>query len=256
MKQHFVLLTSVFFFFFGGALLAQPAFISKGKIEFEKKENLHKMIDMQAEDWGENGSSWMEEIKKNTPQFSLTYFDLYFNEDKSLYKPGRENQDQKNNLFRQSPARENIVFIDLHHHTLTSQKNIFGSTFLIEDSARQVEWRITNENRDIAGFNCRKAVGKMLDSIYVVAFYTDQILACSGPESFNGLPGMILGIAIPRLNTTWFATRLELLPITDADLKAPVKGKKQSGEVFTKTLGELMKDWGKSGKRNMLQAII
>ncbi len=214
------------------------------------------MIDMQAEDWGENGGSWMEEIKKNTPQFSVTYFDLYFNEEKSLYKPGRENAEQKSNMFGQSAARENIVYTNLSNRTLVSQKNIFGSTFLIDDSTREVEWRITGELRDIAGFKCRKAVGKMLDSIYVVAFYTDQILSTSGPESFNGLPGMILGIAIPRLNTTWFATSLQLTPVSDSDLKAPTKGKKQTGNVFTKTLQDLMKDWGKSGKRNMLQAII
>lgn len=238
-------------------LSAQQLFISKGKVEFEKKENIFKTLDMLQEEESDGDNSWIEAIRKNTPQFSVTYFDLLFDENKSLYKPGRENDNQKANMqWLQSPASENIIFTNLRNGNHISQKNIYGSYFLIQDSARKVEWRITNETRDIAGFTCRKAVGKMLDSIYVVAFYTDQILPSAGPESFQGLPGMILGVAIPRLNTTWFATKLELVPVTDASLPIPTKGKKQTETDFTKTLQILMKDWGKWGKRRSLQAII
>ncbi|MDQ2752783.1 MAG: GLPGLI family protein [Bacteroidota bacterium] len=239
------------------SLFAQQMFISKGKIEFEKKENIYKTLEMLQEEESEGDDSWLQSIKKNTPQFSVTYFDLLFDENKSLYKPGRENDNEKMNMqWLQSPASENIIFTNLANGNHVSQKNIYGSYFLIQDSARKVQWRITAETRDIAGFTCRKAVGKMLDSIYVVAFYTDQILPNSGPESFQGLPGMILGVAIPRLNTTWFATKLILAPITDANVTAPTKGKKQTETDFNNTLQSLMKDWGKWGKRRALQAII
>ncbi len=175
----------------------------------------------------------------------------------AFISPDRENETQKGGMqWLQSPASENIIFTNLTNGNHVAQKNIYGTNFLIQDSARKVEWRITAETRDIAGFTCRKAVGKMLDSIYVVAFYTDQILPSGGPESFQGLPGMILGIAIPRLNTTWFATKLELVPATDAGLKAPTKGKKQTESEFINTLQTLSKDWGKWGKRRTLQAII
>ncbi len=241
------------------SLSAQQIFITKGKIEFEKKENIYKAIEMNVSDWGDDEQDqeiWIERIKKNMPQFAINYFDLYFDETKSLFKPGRETPGQKSDLWFQSPANENVVSTNLENGGFTAQKNIFGKLFLIQDSARKVEWRITSETREIAGFNCRKAVGRTLDSIYVVAFYTDQILATGGPESFNGLPGMILGLAIPRLNTTWFATKLEVAPVKDADMNAPSKGKKETETSFTKTLQDLMKDWGKSGKRRMIQAII
>src|SRR5690606_26879032 len=51
-------------------------------------------------------------------------------------------------------------------------------------------------------------IGVIYDTIYVVAFYTDEILLRGGPEGFGGLPGTILGLAIPRYNTTWFATKV------------------------------------------------
>ncbi|HSR40342.1 MAG TPA: GLPGLI family protein, partial [Phnomibacter sp.] len=84
------------------------------------------------------------------------------------------------------------------------------------------EWRITDETRTIAGFDCRKAVGKMFDSLYVVAFYTDQIVTPAGPEQYNGLPGTILGLAFPRFYTTWFATKVELVQPKPDELKPPV----------------------------------
>ncbi|MGL1507608.1 GLPGLI family protein, partial [Vibrio parahaemolyticus] len=72
-------------------------------------------------------------------------------------------------------------------------REVYERTYLVQDSVRQLDWRITDETRDIAGFECRKAVTKICDSVYIVAFYTDQIPVSAGPESFGGLPGMILG---------------------------------------------------------------
>ncbi len=57
----------------------------------------------------------------------------------------------------------------------------------MQDSTRKITWKITDEMREIAGFSCRRANAIMLDSIYVVAFYTDQIPVSGGPESFSGL---------------------------------------------------------------------
>ena len=49
----------------------------------------------------------------------------------------------------------------------------------------KIEWKITNDERVIAGLDCRKAVGRIMDSVYVIAFYSEQILVSGGPESFN-----------------------------------------------------------------------
>jgi hypothetical protein len=63
---------------------AQPQFIVQGKIEFEKKVNIHKQLEVEEDD------SWRNMMKKATPQIKATYFDLYFDNDKTIYKPGRE----------------------------------------------------------------------------------------------------------------------------------------------------------------------
>lgn len=243
-------------------LYAQQTFIAKGKIEFEKKENLYKNIETLSwwsdDDEGAGGeNSFIEQMKKTMPQFKLTYFDLYFDEAKSLYKPGRESpQTQNIPMSFQSPANENVVYTDLANHLLTSQKSVYGSTVVVQDSARQIEWRISNDKRTIAGFECRKAVGRIMDSVYVIAFYTDQIVTTAGPESFSGLPGMILGIAIPRINTTWFATKIEVAPVAAVNLTPPSRGKKMTAAEFKKLVNDSMKNWGKFGKRNMVMIMI
>jgi RNA polymerase sigma factor (sigma-70 family) len=119
----------------------------------------------------------------------------------------------------------------------------------MQDSLRQLNWRIYNETRDIAGFECKKAVAKICDSVVVVAFFTDQITVNAGPESFSGLPGMILGLAVPRLGTTWYATRVEVTPPTTAQLTPKQKGKKVNWVTLNASLKKAMSDWGKWGAR-------
>ncbi len=227
---------------------AQVRFITKGKIEYEKRVNLHNNMD---------NSSWSEMMKKTTPKSRTTYFDLYFNESKTLYKPGREvAETQKVSHWILGPAQENEVFTDLKASLLTSKKTVFDETYVINDSVRSIQWRITQDTRTIAGFECRKAVGIIMDSVYVIAFYTDQVAVSGGPESFNNLPGMILGLAIPRLHTTWYATKLELIDPRESDFSISPKGKKINKLELSEKLQDAMKDWGKEGKRNVWQVML
>jgi GLPGLI family protein len=224
----------------GLAASAQPRFVTKGKIEFERKTNIHRLY-YNEEEMG----SWSETMKKLIPQFRVNYFDLVFTEEKTLYKPGRENPDNKSAGFFPPPASENVIFKDLERQTGVSQKQIYESTFLIIDSLRNVTWKLQPEIRTIAGFECRKAIARICDSVVVVAFYTDEIVPASGPEGFHGLPGMILGLAVPRLYTTWFATKLELLAVGDeTKIVAPAKGKKVSDHEAISKVNDGIKDWG------------
>ena len=234
---------------------SQQMFITQGKIEFEKRVNLHKMLDAAWGD-GEDSRSWLEEYKKSFPSHKNFYFDLYFNGDKTLYKPGREEVSTGRTPDWLLVANENTVFSDLKKDQSVSQKNIYDGRYLIQDSLRKVDWKITSDTRNIAGFECRKAVGIIMDSVYVIAFYTDEIITHGGPESFNNLPGMILGIAIPRLNTTWFATKLELVPVTPEELVAPKKGKKADNNSLQAIVKEHLQDPGAKGNQSIWNAFL
>lgn len=222
-------------------------FITHGKIEFERKVNQHSFL--------EEGNMWDEMAKKNMPKFYTNYYDLYFKDGKLLYKVGREPDVRQNKVWGVFVA-ENTVQTNLDSSSLLTQKDIQNDLYILTDSVRKIEWKIGTEIRKIAGFDCRKAVGKIMDSIVVIAFYTDEILPSGGPESFSGLPGMILGVAIPRMHATWYATKLEVIEIDDKALKAPTKGKKVTAPVFKTQLNEILKNWGDEGKRMISQILL
>lgn len=225
---------------------AQTNFLTEGKIEFERKTNLHKQLD------NEDDATWKNMMKKMLPPTKSNYFDLTFSGSKTLYAPGREVvTTQKVPDWMEGPASDNTVYTDLQQQTFSSQKTVFEDVFNVTDTVRKIDWKITPDTRTIAGFECRKATAIIMDSVFVVAFYTEQITTPGGPESFTGLPGMILGIAIPRMNTTWFATKVAVANVNAATLTPSKKGKKTNISNLKLQLNSALKDWGKWKDRNM-----
>ena len=220
---------------------ANPIFLSEGKIEFEKKLNQYSFMD-------DEDGEWNELQKKTMSKFKLSYFDLTFSHGKTIYKPGKEVDEKGPAWWSSTPASENVVYTDLEKEQSVSQKKVFESVFLIQDSLRNIKWKLTDETRVIAGFNCRRANAMIMDSVYVVAFYTDEILTTGGPESFSGLPGMILGVALPHEHVSWFATKVQAVSVPETQVTAPLKGKKVNNKTLKETMQELAKNWG-NGKR-------
>jgi GLPGLI family protein len=229
------LLFNIIAFLLPSFIWAQQQFITQGKIEYERKTNQHAFLD--------ENSAWDDLRKKALPKFVTYYYDLTFKDNRTLFNTGREPEIKQTKDWGIFDS-ENTVLTSLDSNKALTHRNFHGENFLVTDSLRHIEWRITPEIRKIAGFDCRKAVGKVMDSLVVIAFYTDEIITGGGPESFNGLPGMILGLAIPRLHTTWYATKLQLVEVADKDLAAPKKGKKMSGKEYRSTIKDLIKNWG------------
>ena len=230
---------------------SNTVFLSHGKIEFEKTVNVYAQMSEQ-----DNGE-WADLLKKMSSHFKVSYFDLLFNQSKSLYRPGREtNEKQSAVFFFQPPAQDNIVFSDLETGKGISQKNIFDDLFLVQDTLRKISWKITTETRNIAGFSCRRANAIIMDSIYVVAFYTDEILTSGGPESFTGLPGMILGVSLPHEHVSWFATKVEAIAVPESQLNPPVKGKKTDDAALKENVQKNLKEWGKQGQQYIKQVLL
>lgn len=211
-------------------------FISKGTIEFEVTTNVKKTMGNQA---------YLDELKDQMPTFKIAYYNFTFANNKSIYK--FDHYDEKKakvpDWFKDGED-ENEWYYDFNTGQATIQKNRWGSNFNIKDSIAKIQWKLTNESRLIAGFNCRKAVGKILDSVYVFAFYTDEIIISGGPCTVNGLPGMILGLTIPRLYVSMIATKLSVTDVNENSIK-PISVKKYLTIKELKViLDERIKDFG------------
>ncbi len=212
----------------------------QGTIEYERKTNLKRVID----DMDEENREWIDRIRSKLPKHNIRYYNLAFTNKHSYYQEGKEPEDNRFSWVGRSPANDNIVYTDFATKRVTAKKHIYEEKFLVKDSMRQIEWKIMDEIRMIANYKCRKAVGVMCDSVYIVAFYTDDIIASGGPEMFGGLPGMILEIAVPRLHTTWIATNVNVNSPDEREFKVPKKGKEVTQEEMNKILSQSLERWG------------
>src|ERR1043165_5249268 len=132
---------------------AAAQFVTQGRIEYEKKSNLHKL-------WEDN--EWMEGFKDKIKPFAVWYFNMAFTESMSKYSPGREGEVPKM-TWGLPPGGDNEVVQDYGKKMVTANKNIYEEHFLIKDTARKLKWRLGSEVRTIAGYTCRKAVARICD---------------------------------------------------------------------------------------------
>jgi GLPGLI family protein len=219
-------------------MVGQEKFVFEGRIEYERKINVHRQVDP-AET-----SDWYKEFVTKSPPFHTSLFTLHFKGNQTMYRPAQELPPFEM-AWLLGPAKENVVYNDLSKSVRRSSKAVFEKKYVIADSAQDLKWRITDEKRTIAGMECRKAVTIVFDSVYVVAFYTDEIPVSGGPESFSGLPGMILGLAIPRLHSTWFATRVTLAEPSARELEFAARGQQTDSKKLLNTLNSSFENWGR-----------
>lgn len=233
MKKYLII---TFFVCAQSHLLKAQTFIDKAVIEFEVKTNIQKTM----------GTNPMAEMMKNQfPKFRTGYYHFIFSGNKSLYKFDHWDEKEKMPEWFRRNDEGSVWYFDHNAGIYSSAKEMFGTKFNIADSIQKINWKLVNESRVIAGFNCRKAVGIIMDSVYVFAFYTDEIVISGGPCSVQGLPGMILGLTIPRLYSSWIATKVMVNSVNETVIK-PIESKKTLTKVALNDLiTERTKDWGR-----------
>jgi GLPGLI family protein len=224
-------------------------FTTAGTIEFEKRVNMYAMLQKRINKDNEAYyAQYIESYKKKNPQFKAFKSTLTFSQNKTLFTPIEDENGGGGSFMGGYSNQPNTIFTDVATHTSITHKEVFEEVFLVKDSTRKINWKLTSETREIAGYTCRRANALVMDSIYVVAFYTDQIPVSGGPETFTGLPGMILGVALPHENVTWFATKVTDMPVTENTLKVPAKGKPVDNKQLKAKLEAALKDWGDYAK--------
>lgn len=214
----------------------QPKFISGGKIVFERKLDLSK--ELQTRPW-----LWANMDRTQMPRYYTTIHNLYFTEHETVFK--RDPADiERSSYYNSDRSADDLIYTNLKNGMFTKKQAFFEETVFLTDSLRKLRWEMTNEVRNIAGFDCHKATTTILDSVYIIAFYCDEILSNGGPLSYNDLPGMILGLVIPRMNLTFFATGIELTEPTKEQLSPPSATQYFNYESFTEFIKKTTQKFG------------
>ena len=220
--------------------IAAPAFcmgqIHAGKIVYERKVNLYKKF---------AGEKWVEDFIKEIDKVKVDYFELIFNDSLSVFRP--QESELKENLGW--ATEKNTVYQDFGKGKRYTIRSIWGDQVHIIDTLYKRSWKITESKRNICGYSCRKAVWQVNDSTRVYAWFCDEIMASTGPESFYGLPGAILGLASEDGGVIYFAKSVDL-KTPEASLFVPEKTKEKiydPKELRTKLEKEYGKEkWGKA----------
>ncbi|MDP4264097.1 MAG: GLPGLI family protein [Bacteroidota bacterium] len=227
---------------------SQQVFLDKVSIDYVKTVAVWPLMK-------EIEPEWFEQSKDHMPKETVSYFNFTSDGNKSLYKRTKEAEVPRGMWF-QPFADNNLVYNDYTTGTTISQKPVFEETYLIKDSLIHIKWKMTADTRIIAGFECRKAVGILFDTVAIFAFYTDEIMISGGPEGINGLPGMILGVGIPRLHTTWFATKVEATDVNSKAVVPATKGKNTTRNNMLGSLDKALKEWEEWGQKMILAFVI
>ena len=164
--------------------------ITHGVILFERKTNLLKKYD------SPESQRWLrgEKVK-------IDRFNLHISPEKSIFLPLESAVPSKTDWA----TSKNTVVQDFEKEERISIYNLFGESKIVKDNIVERNWKITERKRNIAGYSCRRAIWNKNDSTRIYAWYTDQLIPSTGPETFNGLPGTILGLATEDGGVVYFA---------------------------------------------------
>lgn len=226
-----------------GTAKAQHAYFpTEGTILYDKTVHVKNLLKRHISTLKEDdfGKKYYQELMDRAPETAALKKKISFRGNEMSLESVPDTYDPiVTNLLRSGMLDyQQTVYQDLAKSVSTSSFEVGGSPVLIQDSLLQVKWKITNEYRNIAGYDCRRANGVTLDSVYVVAFYTDQIPLSVGPGTVHGLPGMILGLVVPEQHFNIYATDVKFGP---PDIKT-VSGKKKDQPMTRKEARDRLKE--------------
>ncbi len=214
----------VLFFQFENGLAQNKKIAFSGEISYEKKINRYpranRILYNQKERY--DIANYLSELKK-ADQFEVQKLKLLFSKEESLMTNKTGERNGVVDMAIDAPL--SFYYRDIVKDSMTFGRTVLGEEFLVQDRALPIVWKYTDEKMNILGYECKRANGLYRDSIYVVAFYTNQIPVSIGPDSFNGLPGAILGLSLPHENISVFATEVLLKPVVIIKEKTNVKNK-------------------------------
>jgi len=256
------------------AFVAANAQMKEGKIVYERKINMWKMITD-------------PEMRTRIPEFRTSEFELLFNDQASLFRsvpedeapdPIASNGGERGGMRFAFRMPETTTYTDINAQMQYESRPMFEKTFLVVDSLSPLKWKISEETKTIAKHVCKKATTMITaqnirigggggartmgrsngdttnrptaaitpKETEVVVWYTEDIIASVGPDNYFGLPGAILEVDLDNGSTVTTATEVSA-KYPKKELVQPTKGDKMNKVQFQDTMKKLMEDMQRGG---------
>ncbi len=206
------------------------------------------------------------------PKSRTSYFELSFGNNQSLWQTAEQGPEPDINTGGVQlrtvsfGGAGDVVFADFNTKMKTEKKELFDKTFIVEDSIRTQNWKMTGETKTILGYPSMKATttritktfkttmtdGKMervegVDTLTVHAWFTTAIPVPAGPTLYEGqLPGLILELDFGNGRTVYKATSVSEKVKLDS-IKPPKGKKKHTPAEYEAERKKVMDEMQKNG---------
>lgn len=210
------------------------------------------------------------EIANQIPPSRTDNFELLFGNNQSLWRnipkaDGGDGTVMGNGVMFRSVGNDDIIFFDFTKATRTDKRELFDNSFLVEDSVRKLNWKLTEETKTILGHQARKAIAQRIGVAYrtsmengqmkreevadtsnITAWFSTDFPVSTGPQEFQGqLPGIILQLDVNNGRVVYNA--VEITPkVTLSSIKEPKGGKKVTQAEFLKERDKMMEEMRKN----------
>ncbi len=156
-----------------------------------------------------------------------------------------------------SSGKAGVLYKNTAERRYEREEDLMGKSFIIKDSLQNYNWQLTSETKKIGSYNCQKAVHSkivevkkfstemenmetVIDTVRTEAWFTMDIPISNGPETYYGLPGLIL--EVKNGNQVIICTKIVLNPEEGVEIEQPRKGKVIDSESFKALSEEKMKE--------------
>lgn len=121
---------------------------------------------------------------------------LTFNKNESSFSlEERIDNNQEENEFgigKVSYTACNDMYVNLKKQYSLGEFDLGSKTYVIKEPLKKIDWKITQEKKEILGYEVRKATAEFDSITKVEAWYAPKLAYKNGPSQYWGLPGLIL----------------------------------------------------------------
>lgn len=160
---------------------------------------------------------------------------------------------------------DDLTYVNLASGQVVEQREFGAKNYIVADSVRKLEWKLTGQTSTILNYPCQQAVARLIgkratttmengemktnevaDTSEILAWFTLAIPVPAGPEYPAQLPGLILGLDIGRGRTVYRAVEVSG-EVELTGIKPPSKGKKVTAAEFDRERDKIIAEMQRNG---------
>jgi GLPGLI family protein len=257
----------IFLFLAVSCSLAGYSQMKEGRVIYERTFQLPQRIFANNPD-----------LAARLPRSRTDQYELLFGNNQSLWQflPDANSEGDGNTfggggmVFRFAGGSNDISYCNLEKGTRVDQREIADKNYVVADSVRKLDWKLTGESKTILNYKAFKATAQRIgtrmqmsmengemkrqqvaDTSSIIAWFTSDIPISAGPGIYQGqLPGLILEVEENSGQTVFKA--VEISPkVSVSKIKEPKDGKKMTAAEFDKERDRVMEEMRKNMPNGM-----